>query len=211
MHISEGVLSPPVLVAGAIITAAGTAYGIRKLGPDRMMTAALFSSAFFVASLVHLPVGPGSSVHLLLNGLVGFMLGWAAFPALLVALALQAFLFHFGGIIALGVNTANVALPAVLCALLFRPLVRAGSGKLLAVAAFACGALPVLLSALMAGFSLYFSGEDFMISAYALFLAHLPVALAEGIITAGIVGFLKKVKPDMLLPAEQTLPNRTGS
>lgn len=39
----------------------------------------VLSSAFFVATLIHVPVGP-SSIHLVLNGLMGVMLGWAAFP-----------------------------------------------------------------------------------------------------------------------------------
>jgi cobalt/nickel transport system permease protein len=38
-----------------------------------------------VASLIHVPIGP-SNAHLILNGLVGLLLGWGAFPAILVAL-----------------------------------------------------------------------------------------------------------------------------
>lgn len=204
MHISEGVLSPPVLIAGAVLSAAGIAVGLKKLTPERMMPAALFSSAFFVASLVHLPIG-SSSVHLVLSGLVGFILGWAAFPALFVALVLQALFLQFGGITVLGANTANIAIPTVLCSLLFKRLIQADNPKLLPAAAFFCGALPVLLSAVLSGLCLMLSGESFRLSAYAIFVAHLPVALVEGIITSGIVTFLKKVKPDMLFLDELSL------
>ncbi len=46
---------------------------------------------------------------------MGLLLGWPAFPAILVGLFLQALLFQFGGLTVLGVNTFNVAVPAVLC------------------------------------------------------------------------------------------------
>ena len=88
MHISEGVLSGPVLVAGAAVAMAGAAAGLKKLELDRVAQAGMLSAAFFVASLIHVPVGP-SSIHLILNGIVGLLLGWAAFPAILTALLLQ--------------------------------------------------------------------------------------------------------------------------
>ena len=112
MHISEGALSPAMLGAGAALTVVGTAIGLRRLDYDRIMTVAILSSAFFVGSLIHVPIGL-SSAHLILNGLLGAILGWAAFPAILTALLLQAVLFQFGGITVLGVNTFNVAGPAV--------------------------------------------------------------------------------------------------
>ena len=97
MHISEGVLSGPVLISGIAFAAAGTAIGLKKLDYERIPRAAILSASFFVASLIHVPVGP-SSVHLILNGIVGLILGWGAFPVILVALTLQSMLFQFGGI-----------------------------------------------------------------------------------------------------------------
>ena len=85
MHISEGVLSAPVLLSGAALTAAGTAIGLKNLDYDHIAQVGILSATFFVASLIHVPIGP-SSVHLLINGIVGLLLGWAAFPAILVGL-----------------------------------------------------------------------------------------------------------------------------
>lgn len=68
MHIAEGVLSAPVLIAGA--AAAGIAVGLKRLDESRLMTAGLVGAAFFIASLIHVPIGV-SSAHLLLCGLVG--------------------------------------------------------------------------------------------------------------------------------------------
>ena len=118
MHISEGILSGSVLISGAALAAVGTGIGLKKLDYDQIAEAGMLSAAFFVASLIHIPIGPANA-HLILNGLVGILLGWAAFPAILVALILQAVLFQFGGITTLGVNTSIMALPAVFCFLIF--------------------------------------------------------------------------------------------
>lgn len=196
MHISEGVLNGPVLITGAAVALAGTAVGLKRLELDRVAQAGMMSAAFFVASLIHVPVGP-SSVHLILNGIVGLLLGWAAFPAILTALLLQAMLFQYGGITTLGVNTVIMALPAVLCYYLFGPLILK-KPTLAAVAAFACGAGSVFLGGLLVGASLMFTGEGFLTVAGLVVSAHLPVMIIEGVITVFCVTFLKKVKPEML-------------
>ncbi len=196
MHISEGVLSGPVLVSGAALAAAGTAVGLKNLDYDHVARAGMLSAAFFVASLIHVPIGP-SSVHLILNGVVGLLLGWAAFPVILVALLLQAVLFQFGGITTLGVNTIIMALPAVLCYYLFRSLIHKRRAVGL-TAAFTCGALSVLGSALLAAAALVFTEQNFLQIAGLIIAAHLPVMVIEGIVTAFCVRFLEKVQPDML-------------
>ena len=196
MHISEGVLSAPVLLSGGALAAAGTALGLKKLDYDRIARAGILSAAFFVASLVHVPVGPANA-HLILNGLVGLLLGWAAFPVILVALILQAVLFQFGGITALGVNTIIMALPAVLCYFICSPFLHK-KPSLAMTAAFACGFLSVALSALILGLALIFTEENFFEVSAIVIAAHIPVMIIEGIVTALCVAFLKKVQPDML-------------
>ena len=196
MHISEGILSGPVLISGIALAAAGTAIGLKKLDYERIPRAAILSASFFVASLIHVPIGP-SSVHLILNGIVGLILGWGAFPVILVALMLQAMLFQFGGITTLGVNTVIMALPAVFCYYLFGRLV-SKRPRIALPAAFACGAFSVFFGAVMVGLALMFTEENFLKAAYLVVIAHLPVMIIEGIITAFCVAFLKKVQPDML-------------
>ena len=58
MHISEGVLSPAVLAGGAALAVAGTAIGLKKLDYEAIPRVAILSAAFFVATLIHVPVGP---------------------------------------------------------------------------------------------------------------------------------------------------------
>ena len=84
MHISEEILTAPVLLSGAALTVAGTAISFKKIDYNSITQVAILSAGFFVASLIHVPVWP-SSMHLVLNGLVGIFLGWAAFPDILEA------------------------------------------------------------------------------------------------------------------------------
>ncbi len=197
MHISEGVLSPLVLVAGGGLAAAGVGYALKKMDYDRVPKVAVMSCAFFVASLIHIPVG-AASVHLVLNGLMGVLLGWAAFPAILVALLLQGVLFQFGGLTTLGVNTVNMAAPAVLCYAMLHRFVINPSPFISAFSAFVCGALAITLSGLMVAASLVFTEEPFLEAAKIVLLFHLPIMIVEGIVTVFIVGFLRKVKPEVL-------------
>ena len=197
MHISEGVLSLPVLTTGYILSAAGIGMGLKKLKEEDMVRTAIFSSAFFIASLVHVPFGP-SSVHLILNGLVGILLGWPCFCAIFIALLLQAVLFQFGGITTLGINTFNMALPALICYFVFSGIIRKNTFPVM-ITGFLCGFLSVLLGSLCLSLSLVFSGEQFISSAMLIFSAHIPVMIIDGIITGLVLQFIRKVKPEILI------------
>ena len=197
MHISEGILSAPVLVTGAALTVTAVGYSLKKMEHKEVPKVAILSSVFFVASLIHVPVGP-SSVHLILNGIIGILLGWSAFPAILVALTLQGVLFQFGGITTLGVNTLNMALPAIICFYLFNRGVRSENNFIALTLAFVCGFLAVLLSGTMVAVALVFTGEPFIQVAKLVLIAHLPVMILEGVLTAFCIGFLRKVRPEIL-------------
>lgn len=196
-HLPDGLLSLPVLVGGALIALAGTSAGLRRLPPEAVPRTALLAAVFFVAALIHFPVGP-SSVHLLLNGLVGVMLGWAAFPAILVGVLLQAVLFGFGGIAVLGVNIAVMAVPAVLCGALVRPLLSAGRWGAGAggVMGGLAGGLGVLLTACAVAVTLSLSGQEFATAARLVIIAHLPVAVIEAMVSGAAVTLLLRVRPD---------------
>jgi len=197
VHISEGVLSAPVLVTGAALTAAGCGIGLKKLDYDRVPQVAILTSAFFVVSLIHVPIGL-FSVHLVLNGLMGLLLGWPAFPAILIALFLQALLFQFGGITSLGVNTFNMALPAIFCFYLFGYAVKGRNNLISMGSAFACGFLGILMASFMVAISLVFTGDPFWGIAKVVVIAHLPIMVIEGLITLFSAGFLRKLKPELL-------------
>ncbi|MDO5484209.1 MAG: cobalt transporter CbiM [Desulfovibrionaceae bacterium] len=197
MHISDGALSAPVLLGGGILAAAGVGWGLKKLPWENMMPVAVISSAFFVASLIHVQVGP-SSAHLMLNGLMGVMLGWASIPAIAVALFLQSLLLQYGGLSSLGVNICTVGIPALLAGMLFRRSLVHGSGRA-TLAAFCCGAAAIALTALLVAVALALSGEEFYAAAMSVLLAHVPVMFIEGFLTALVYGMIRKLAPAMLV------------
>jgi cobalt/nickel transport system permease protein len=208
MHISEGVLSAPVLAAGAVLTIGGVAKGLRDLDYEDLPMAGLLAAAFFVATLIHVPIGP-SAAHLVLNGLCGLLLGWVAFPVILVGLTLQAVLFQFGGLTGLGVNTFNMAFPAILAWLVCRGAINAPSATVRGVAEFAAGAGAILLSGILVAASLIFTGESFHAQAWLIIAAHIPVMIIEGLVTMFIVEFIRKVRPEML-PGARPMTEQEG-
>lgn len=186
----------PVITAGYVFSATGVTIGLKQLKDKDIVKTAVLSSAFFVASLLHVPLGP-SNVHLILNGLLGLMLGSVGFCAIFAALLLQAILFQFGGLTTLGVNTFNMAMPAWMCFLLFSRLIK-GNKVPLVILGFVTGFISVALSAVLLSFSLILSGEHFESSAKVILIAHIPVMIIDGIITGFVLQFIKKVKPEML-------------
>ncbi|MEN6494957.1 MAG: cobalt transporter CbiM [Thermoguttaceae bacterium] len=201
MHIPDGLANSTegfaVLAVGGAVAAAGTAIGLRKMDYERMPQVALLSAAFFVASLVRVPIGV-TSMHLVLNGLVGLVLGWAAFPAILIGLLLQAVFFGFGGLTTLGINTATMALPAVVCYYLCHGSVRSATRLVALGGGFVAGLIGLLLGAVLTAVALAAAGKEFAVFSPAVVLAHVPLALVEGAVTASAVAFLRKVHPELL-------------
>jgi cobalt/nickel transport system permease protein len=118
VHISDGLLVPSWLIGGGVLAALLVLGGAFRLREEEVPQIALLAAAFFVTSQLHVRVGP-SSAHLLLNGLIGVILGRRAVLAILVGLALQAILFGHGSLVTLGVNTCVMALPALIVGQLF--------------------------------------------------------------------------------------------
>ena len=197
MHLSDGIVTWPVLAGGTAAAAAGLAVGLSRIRPERIPRVAVLSSVFFVASLIHVPVGV-ASVHLILNGINGLLLGWAAFPSIFMALTLQMLLFQYGGITVLGLNTLIMAFPAVAAGLLFGSIVRSQKKNRALAGGFLAGSFSIFLSGLLLALALAFSGKQFLPAALVVAGAHVPIMLMEGILTAACVGFLRKVKPGLL-------------
>ncbi|MDC0738286.1 cobalt transporter CbiM [Cognatishimia sp. SS12] len=199
MHIVDGALANPVVIGGAIAAAGGITLGLKSLDLERIPTAGMLSASFFVASLIHVPVGP-SSVHLILNGLAGLLLGWAAFPALFVGLLLQAVFFGFGGLTVLGVNTVTIALPAVCVGLLLKPMIARGRPLNGAIWGGIGGALAIAGTAVMVGLALALSGDAFLPAAKLVFFAHIPIMVIEAVLTGFAVLLARQVKPELFSP-----------
>jgi cobalt/nickel transport system permease protein len=158
----------------------------------------MVAAVYFMTTLMRIPVGPAST-HLVLTGMIGLLLGWAAFPAVGAALFLQTVLFGFGGLTSWGANVLSTALPAVVCSYLFGPLLRrAGEPRAAFLLGAAAGAAGVLLSGTMLAGTLFLSGREFVGVGAAILLSHCPVILVEAVATGAIVSFLMRVSPETL-------------
>ena len=197
MHISEGILSGGMLAVGWAGTVAGVSFGLKHTETDKIIRTALVSSAFFLASLVNIRIGP-SSTHLSLIAPMGLILGYSVFPAVFTALLLQAVLFGFGGLVVLGANTMVMGLPALVSYIIFGKVIREGSGKTVAFMSFMAGALAVMMGAGLSGAFLGFSDSNFLGAVKLLMIAHVPLALVEGAVTSFLMMWLKKSAPEFL-------------
>ena len=196
MHISDGVLPISVAVGGYVASAALVAWSARRTRSEELPKLAVMTAAFFVASLVHVPLGP-TSVHLIIPGLTGALLGPSAFLSIGLGLLLQCLLFQFGGITALGANALMMGLPALACGWFFQRYKGRTQVRQAAVGGLA-GAFGTVLAALILAILLATGGEDFFGVAKIALLAHVPVVIIEGLVTAFTIGFLARVKPELL-------------
>ncbi len=206
VHISDGILSLPVLAAGWAITAVLIAVALwwsKRKGSiaEEIPKLSVMTAAFFVASLVHIAVGP-TSVHLILCGLVGIMLGILAYPAIFIGLLLQAFLFGHGGVTVLGVNTVDMGIPALVAYGIFKAGNKLTPSKSMTSKASILGALAggiaVALAVSLTAGMLYTLGEEYAWAIKALILYHIPIIVIEAIIAGSVVAFLARVKPELI-------------
>lgn len=210
MHISDGILDPSVLVGGYLVAGAVVGLSARNLDADDMPRIAVMSAAFFVASLIHVKTG-ATSVHLLLHGLVGIVLGRQAMLAVAMGLTLQALLLQHGGVSTVGVNCCIMGLPALLVGFVYRLWGRGRSPSFRVVFAALLTAAAVILSALIAALALYSAGWNFQTVVGAFLIAHIPIVAIESVITGGAVSFLLKVKPEILSRHSNASPSSLSS
>jgi ABC-type Co2+ transport system permease subunit len=271
VHISESVLTPAWMAGGFAVAGILVLLAAWRLREDDVPRIALLTAAVFISSVIHVDVGP-TSVHLLLNGLVGVVLGWRSALAIAVGLLLQVILLQHGGFSTLGVNACVLTAPALLSWGLFHglnrfPWVKQSLGRSLLVGACAAlwflsgvyslalalsaslteldatdlqhanaailhplswlggllfaagmiwverrlenapefplgllvGEVAVLLTVALDTAVLVLGGNEVWHTlVFILVLPHLPIAVIEGVVLGFAVGFLAKVKPEML-------------
>ena len=200
-HIPDGVLSMPVLVGGAVVAVSAVALGLKRISDRDIPRVAILASGFFALSLFAVPIGP-SSVHLLLGGLMGIVLGPAIFPAVCVALLLQAVMFGFGGLTTLGVNIVNIALPGAMVGMLVQPLIARATPAGAAVIAGLASAACVACTGLLVAAALSLSSTDYILSARVMMATYLPLMVVEGLVGGFCISFVKRVKPELLAPLQ---------
>ncbi|WKZ20199.1 MAG: cobalt transporter CbiM [Candidatus Jettenia sp. CY-1] len=197
MHISDGVLSPYIVGIGWAIALPALAISVRRLQTDQVGTYGVVAAAFFAGSTIHIPVGP-FSMHLVLSGMAGLLLGWGALTIVTVGLLLQALLIGFGGLTVLGINISIMALPGAIMGVLGRHWIKQSSPKKRPwIGAFITSGT-ILISATLLFTALSTTHTGLFPLAKLVFLGHIPIAIVEGIMSFWLVHFLQKVKPSLL-------------
>ncbi|MGY6549955.1 MAG: cobalt transporter CbiM [Roseinatronobacter sp.] len=204
MHLPDGIVPVGMALAGYAASAGLAAVALQRIQrlPDpqaEVPRVAMLTTVFFASSLIAIPVPP-TSVHLMLAGLMGVMLGWFAVPALLVGLFLQAVLFGHGGITTIGLNGLILCLPALLAFAVWR---RLGArwpniAALLAGGGAVIMALALFAAIVLAGLPADLDAATEAIALRVFLLAHLPLVLAEGIVVLVILRVLRRVEPRLL-------------
>ena len=216
MHIPDGIL-PALAWAGAYaVTGVITAVSLRKINQvddprAAVPKAAMMTAAFFVASSIFFPMPPPmTSAHFILSGTMGVMLGWYAFPAILIGLILQAIVFGHGGITTLGANALVMGVPALMVYGLFNRLrPRLTSDRSLWISGFLAGFCGVLIAAgifyafVIGTLPAEINQQAEINATLILILSHLPVGVVEGLFTAFLLNYLRRTRPDLISMQQQ--------
>ncbi len=211
MHMADALLSPRVgLTFGAASTAA-VAYAAARVRRDlddrRIPLMGVMGAFIFAAQMINFTIpGTGSSGHLGGGLLLSILLGsHAAFLTLTSVLVVQALFFADGGILALGANIFNLGLfPCFMGGFIYRflaggkprPARMAGAAMAASVCGLEAGAFGVVLETLLSGKS----ELPFRQFSLVMLGIHLPIGLVEGLVTAAVVAYVMKARPELADP-----------
>jgi len=196
VHIPDGFLSVPVWASFDALSVPAIGLMARRAQrgmEDRKIPLLGVMGAFvFAAQMVSFPVGIGTSGHLVGGTLLSIALGPAAASLVMTAIvAIQAFVFQDGGIIALGANVFNMAIAGVIAGYLPYRLLGQGKGAI-----FAGGALSLMTSACFALAELLISGVRMPAHLLWISLGLFAVsAVMEGAITVAAVRAIERLNP----------------
>jgi len=210
VHISDGILSAPVLAGGWVAAAGLTAVCLRKVQLEEIPKISVLTAVFFVADLVHVPAGP-TSVHLILNGLMGIILGLRAFPAVALGVTLQTLLLGHGGVTVIGQNAVNLGGGALVAYGVWqlRHLTRFKRREV--VFGALAGAIGVFSSGMLMATAMVLSGREFFVQAKLVVIAHSVIMVLEAVVAGTCAGFLTKVKPEALAGQRTKVPGPAPS
>ena len=202
MHLGNGIICPVTGVPMLAIAGVTAFYAFKKarkdFSKDKIMPAAMLTALVFALQMINFAIpATGSSGHVVGAVLLAALLGpYAAFLAICSILTVQAVFFADGGLLALGCNIFNMGFLACFVAypLLYKTFADKNKpvlGAVLAsVGALQLGAAAVVIEGALSGSIalsglLHFSGLMQAI--------HLPIGLAEGVLTAAIVVLAQKI------------------
>ena len=206
MHIPDGFLAPDTWIPMWLVSAGGIGYCLRKtsrLLKDRMVPLMGVMGAFiFAAQMLNFPVAGGTSGHLLGGVLAAVLLG--PFPAAIVisvVLIAQCLIFQDGGLTTLGANIFNMSIVGAIGGYFIYDIIRKviGVGRGMMIATGVAAWFSVVMSSAACALELAISGTSpFNVVLPAMILVHALIGVGEAVITCLIVGFVLRVRPDLI-------------
>jgi cobalt/nickel transport system permease protein len=222
MHMADALLSPAVgttMWAGAL---AAIGYASKKLKDnidDKTIPLMGVLGAFIFASqMINFTIpGTGSSGHLGGGMILTVLLGpYAAFLVMASVLTVQALFFADGGLLALGCNIWNLGIYPCFIAypFIYKPLAGdGGSAKKILFAALLSGIIGLQLGAFSVVLETVLSGKtELPFSTFLLLMQpiHLGIGIVEGFVTAGVVNYVRSVRPEILESVVNSRPLAAG-
>lgn len=175
----------------------------RVMGEKQIPLLGVLAAFIFAAQMVNFPVAGGTSGHYMGATLAAILLGpWSAVLVMTVVLMIQCLIFQDGGLTAMGANLVNMG---VIGGMFGYGLYRGGQ-KILGggtrprpVAVFGAAWMSIVLAASACAVELAVSGTVPIGAAVpAMAGVHALIGIGEGIITVLVVGFIARVRPDLL-------------
>ena len=206
MHIPDGMLQAPTWIPAWLGSVGVLAYAVRKvrerLADGTVVLMAVLAALIFALQMLNFPVAGGTSGHFAGGAAAAIVLGlWPAMLVMAAVVTVQAVFFADGGITALGANMLTMAVLGPLVGhLLYRATLRVRDTRAVRLAAaFGAAWAACVASAQAAGVMLWLSGRAPLVPVVtAMGLWHALIGIGEGTITAGLVGYLLAVRPDLL-------------
>jgi cobalt/nickel transport system permease protein len=222
MHMADALLSPAVggtFWAGTIGTIGYASKTLKGQPDDRKIPLMGVMGAFIFASqMINFTIpGTGSSGHLGGGMILAVLLGpHAAFLVMASVLTVQALFFADGGLLALGCNIWNLGIYPCFVAypLVYRPLAGDGrSDRRVLVASLASGVVSLQLGAFSVVLQTLLSGKSAL--PFGMFLLvmqpiHLAIGIVEGFVTAGVVHYVRAVRPEIIESSASAVPLAAG-
>jgi len=205
MHLPDGWIDVPTSAGAYVVAAGATATSARRAGRafrGRVTTLpAVIAAYILVAQLLVVPVGLGTSAHLIGTGLAALLVGpEVAIVCVSAVVVVQALLLADGGVTAIGLNILNDGVVPAMVAwgvwLVLRDRVRSAAtagGVAAGVASFVAGGA-LALEFLLGGTDAVPAGTV----AASIGGAHLLIAVAEGVLTAAVLRVLLRRRPDLV-------------
>ncbi len=205
MHIPDGFLSNRVALSLDALSGVTVFYATRRVtieGSGRMVPIMGVMAAFVLAAqMLNFPVLGGTSGHLVGGALLSVLLGpMAGFLTMATVIMAQALFMQDGGILALGANLFNIgAITSFSGFALFRMVAGNSAGpRRTGIAAFVAGWGSLMLSAVSCALQLSISGViPLKTGLGAMAGYHAIIGIAEGGLTAAVLTFLLRVRPDL--------------